>query len=63
MRRLFESGIGFMIVAILCFFAAIIAEKNKVFVPIGSFWLIFGIIVASRNKEKHKGPDAERSRE
>lgn len=63
MRKLFESGVGFLLVAIVCFFAAILSEKNRVFVPIGSFWLIFGIIAAARNKEKNVGRGGEHRRD
>lgn len=59
MRRLFESGVGFMIVALLCFVTAIVSEEARgVFVGAGAFWLIMAVIVRSKHG-KERSRDTE----
>ncbi|MHC5211144.1 MAG: hypothetical protein ACYTG2_10540 [Planctomycetota bacterium] len=53
MGRVTESGWGFMVVAVLCFAAAITSEARGVFVGVGAFWMILAIVVRARNAGKH----------
>ena len=52
MRKFFESGLGFMVVALLCFAAGVLAENGAVFISVGAFWLVFAIIVRSKYAKK-----------
>ena len=58
MKKLFESGMAFMIVALLCFVAAIVSQNGALFVSVGGFWLIMAIIVRSKSvKNQSKDKD------
>ena len=59
MRKLFDSGVAFIIVAILCYFAGILAGNGTLFKAIGGFWLVLGIIVMAKNAKKPKDQDQE----
>lgn len=54
MKLFFESGMGFMVVALLCFVAGVLAENGPVFISIGGFWLVIAIIVRSKYVKKDK---------
>ena len=61
MRKFLDSGGLFMVVALLSFVAAILAENGPVFVSVGAFWLIMAIIVRSKIAKKaasNKSDDA-----
>jgi hypothetical protein len=45
MKRLFQSGGAFVVVALLCLASGIIAENGAVFISVGTFWPIIAIIV------------------
>lgn len=60
MRKHFESGAAFIVVALLCFAAAIAQFASgakgagSVMVPVGGFWLIFAMIARGRSaRAKH----------
>jgi hypothetical protein len=52
MKKFFESGVAFMVVALISYVAAMRAENGSVFMGLGAFWLIMAIIVRSRNAKK-----------
>lgn len=60
MRKFVESGAAFLIVALLCFVAGVVAENGTAFIGIGGFWVIMAVIVRSKNaKDKSAGRDEE----
>ena len=52
MRKFFESGWAFMVVAVICFAAGMISERGGTFVALGAFWLIMAIIARGKNVKK-----------
>ena len=52
MKTFFESGFGFMLVALLCFLAGLLADDGALFLSIGGFWLVFALIVRSKYAKK-----------
>jgi hypothetical protein len=54
MKRFFQSGGAFMLVALICIGAALLSEYNGVFAGIGVFWLIMAMIVRGKYTKKHK---------
>ena len=52
MKKFFESGFGFMLVALMCFAAGVVSENGSVFIAIGGFWLVFAVIVRSKYTKK-----------
>lgn len=52
MRRFFESGWGFMLVAVLCFTAAVASQNGALFISLGGFWILMAIVVRSKRATK-----------
>jgi hypothetical protein len=48
MQKFFRSGAGFVLVALLCIIAGLFSEHNTVFMSIGGFWLVLGIVVRAK---------------
>lgn len=59
MRKFFQSGGAFMLVALLCMGAALVSDYRNALVGVGGFWLIMAIIVRGNYAKKHK--DTEES--
>jgi hypothetical protein len=57
MKRFFQSGGAFMVVALLCIASGIIAENGAVFMGVGVFWLIMAIVVRGAHAKKTPGRD------
>jgi len=55
MRKFFESGGLFMVVALICAVAGVLSENGTVFISLGAFWMIMAVIVRSRNAKKAAG--------
>lgn len=54
MKRFFRSGAFFMVVALLCFAAGVIAENGHIFLGIGVVWLVIAIVTRARYAESNK---------
>ena len=52
MRKFAESGRFFLLVAVICFVSGFIAENGTVFLSLGGFWLIMGIIARAKYAKK-----------
>ena len=52
MKTFFQSGMAFLVIALLCFAAAAISEKALVFVGVSAFWLVMAIVVRAKNAKK-----------
>ncbi len=52
MQKFFRTGIGFVVVALLCIAAGLLSEQKTVFLSIGGFWLILAIVVRAKNAKK-----------
>ena len=59
MKKFAQSGGFFLLVALICFVSGLIAENGTVFLSLGGFWLIMGII--ARAKYARKQPPACKS--
>lgn len=71
MKKFFQSGVAFMVVALLCLVAGVLcvasgvlSEKGTVFTVVGAvftsmgaFWLVIAIIMRAKNTEKQTPPD------
>ncbi len=55
MKKFFESGGFFMIVALICVVAGVVSEKGNIFISLGAFWMIVAVIVRARNAKKSAG--------
>lgn len=55
MRRFFQSGVAFVLVALLCFAAGFMSQSRTMFITLGAFWLIVGLAVRSKNAKKVVG--------
>lgn len=55
MHRLFDSGIAFILVALLSFLAGIKSGNYGIWMPIGGIWLIIAFVVRRRrvNPPRH----------
>jgi len=49
LRKFLTSGGLFLLAAILCFVAGMVAENGGVFIGLGAFWLIMAVVARSRN--------------
>jgi len=54
MKKFFQSGGAFMLVAVLCIGAAFLGDNKGALVGIGSFWLIMAIIVRGSYAKKQQ---------
>ena len=52
MRKFFESGLAFIIVALLCFLAGAISENGGLFVSIGGFWIVIAAVTNAKFKKE-----------
>ena len=52
MKKFFESGVAFMVVAVLCLVAGVIAENGATFIGVGAFWMVMAIIVRSKRTRR-----------
>ncbi len=52
MQKFFRSGAVFVLLAILCIAAGLLSDQRTIFVSIGGFWLILGIVVRARYAKK-----------
>jgi succinate-acetate transporter protein len=59
MKKFFQSGAAFMVVALLCLAAGFVSNYQTLFISVGAFWLIMAIIVRARNAKKP--PSTEKS--
>jgi succinate-acetate transporter protein len=71
MKKFFQSGVAFMVVALLCFaagvlcFAAgVLSEKGAgftsvgaVFTSVGALWLVMAIVVRAKNTKRQPPPE------
>jgi len=57
MKKFFQSGGAFMVVALLCFAAGVLSDNAAVFTGVGAFWLVMAIVVRAKNTEKQPPPD------
>ncbi len=55
MRKFFESGWAFMIVALICYASGFITKNSLALGSVGSFWLVMAIIVRSKYSKKQAG--------
>jgi hypothetical protein len=54
MRKLFESGWAFMIVALLCFGTGAISDNGAAFIGFGVLWLVVAIAVRGKNAKRNR---------
>ncbi len=59
MKQFFQSGAAFLIVALLCFAAALFSHHHAVFTGVGGVWLL--VAIAVRRKSLSARPFEERS--
>ncbi len=52
MRKFFQSGAAFIVVALVCFAAGVASENGPTFIALGGFWMIMAIIVRGKNLKK-----------
>jgi hypothetical protein len=57
-KKFFESGGAFMVVAMICIATGLISENGVVFTAAGVFWLIMAIIAKGKYAKK-KPPEDE----
>jgi hypothetical protein len=57
MQKFYQSGVAFMMVALLCTAAGLISNNEAVFIGVGAFWLIMAIIVRARYAKKPQPGD------
>jgi hypothetical protein len=60
MRKFFESGAGFIVVALICIASGLInlkAGRGILFIAIGGFWLVMAMIVRARTAKKQRPAD------
>jgi len=57
MKKFFQSGGAFMVVALLCFAAGVLSDNGAVFTGVGAFWLVMAIVVRAKNTKKQPPPD------
>ncbi len=57
MKKFFQSGGAFLVVALLCFAAGVLSDNKAVFTGVGAFWLVMAIVVRARNTKKQPPPD------
>ena len=60
MRRVFESGMGFLAVAMVCMVVAVITDQTALFIALGVFWMIVAVAVRAKNEA---GPSGGEDRE
>jgi hypothetical protein len=60
MKKFFQSGTAFLVIALLFFLTALVGDKAAVFVCLGSFWMILGIV--TRAKYGKPSPAAKESK-
>lgn len=54
MRKFFQSGGAFMLLALLCIGTALLSDHKGTLVGIGVFWLIMAIIVRGNYAKKQQ---------
>lgn len=52
MKRFFQSGLAFVLVALICFAAGLMSQSRTLFVTLGAFWLIVAIVVRSKKAKQ-----------
>jgi len=52
MKKFFQSGVAFLVVAMLCFAAGALSKQGAVFTALGAFWLVMAIVMKARNTKK-----------
>ncbi len=61
MRKFFRTGKAFFLVGLLCLGAGFLSHSSVVFVSIGVFWLILGIV--TRNKQSQKASSEDQTKD
>ena len=52
MKRFFQSGIAFLLIALLFFVTAMVADSPAAFICLGVFWMIVGATVHRRYRSR-----------
>ncbi len=52
MQKFFKSGNAFFLVGVLCLLAGFFSKQSVVFISLGAFWIIIGIIMRMRTSKK-----------
>lgn len=60
MKKFFQSGMAFLVISLLFFVTAAVTDKAAVFICLGSFWMIMGIV--ARAKYSKPSPAAKESK-
>ncbi len=55
MRRFFQSGYAFIVVALLSFIAAMNSARPTVFISVGAVFLILALAVRKKNRKDTAG--------
>jgi Na+/melibiose symporter-like transporter len=55
MKKFFQSGGAFIVVALLCVVAGLISRDGSAFTIIAAVWLILAIIMRAKNAKKPPG--------
>ena len=58
MRKFFQLGGVFMVVALLCFAAGALSDKGATSFVLGAFWLVIAIAMRAKNAKKQPPPES-----
>ena len=58
MKKFFQSGGAFMMIALLFFGAALLSDNAGPLGVVGAFWLVMGIAMRAKNARKQPSPDS-----
>jgi len=57
MRKFFDSGNAFFLLAILFILISLFAERSAVYISLGALWFILGLAVRKKNAQKSQPRD------